>query len=580
MPLRGTLRPSNRNSVAIVSVAVISSGRIENMGEPQQQSQHSMIQQVPAAQQLNQSPAVPERHLPDGHPRGERAPLPLPPPPGGPLIRRKTGDATMSREPRPTNARGEPSYVERGNDRETYDDDNAPKSSMPGSYPPKNDHSHLPIAGRREKDRSRGYGYEREDKDRSGDFGYEQEQRSHGGNEWAGGGVRKSLKSWWDKKESRSEDRDQFGYESKEQRYRRQREEWKAAYASLEQDSRHREDIIRNLQVELEKALKDNERTKSSANQMQQAMDNKELFLGPQATDDDIRIRFGSLNSSIKTWSSNFLSESSTMPIFREDLLSSYLDIVPLCREVRHIENLVSERKVRRLFVRGWAAYVISNLVFRALPAESQNGETHQGSAGADLWLGESERNSLLTLENRLFHADPRSIPPKSFNDWRALTTTLLSKTSSTNLPTMSTAQITAAAQDVLSLVSVWAPSDRHKDLLDSLIGIFTEAILLSQLLRRQRALWYVRFPRRAVQLIQGMEQPGPQGHLMFDPDAMKDEWCEDEGQDSGFLRRQYVEVVVGPGLWKRGNGDGEMYHVESCAVKASVLMRAPVGHP
>ena len=60
---------------------------------------------------------------------------------------------------------------------------------------------------------------------------------------------------------------------------------------------------------------------------------------------------------------------------------------------------------------------------------------------------------------------------------------------------------------------------------------------------------------------------------LMFDPSTMKDEAFEDEGQSPELLRRQRVEIIISPALFKRGNSDGERFELEYPAAKAWVLM-------
>lgn len=136
-------------------------------------------------------------------------------------------------------------------------------------------------------------------------------------------------------------------------------------------------------------------------------------------------------------------------------------------------------------------------------------------------------------------------------------------------------ARISSAARDILSLVGAWAEPARHLELEINLEAIFTDAIRFSQDLRRQRALWYVNFP--GPQIRHDARPPAP---LMFDPakmtDTTVDEWPEGIRTDPRFLRQQYVEMVVAPALYKRGNVDGERYEIEDLVVPASVLMRPP----
>jgi hypothetical protein len=168
---------------------------------------------------------------------------------------------------------------------------------------------------------------------------------------------------------------------------------------------KEREQKIQNLEAKLETAQRDNESLKQSATEMQKLMDSKELFLGPQATDQDIQTRFGALNSLIKTWSMNFINGHDKVPVFYEKQLSEYCNIAPLCQVIHDFEHLVSERKTRRLFVRGWTSYIISTRIFRSFPTATQSGKTPAGPHGLDLWLQDVERNGLAALETRLLCA-------------------------------------------------------------------------------------------------------------------------------------------------------------------------------
>lgn len=47
----------------------------------------------------------------------------------------------------------------------------------------------------------------------------------------------------------------------------------------------------------------------------------------------------------------------------------------------------------------------------------------------------------------------------------------------------------------------------------------------------------------------------------------------EDEDRDPEKLGRQFVEIVVTPALWKRGNMAGEQFETEHTFVKAVVVI-------
>ncbi|KAF2643574.1 hypothetical protein P280DRAFT_256134 [Massarina eburnea CBS 473.64] len=111
-----------------------------------------------------------------------------------------------------------------------------------------------------------------------------------------------------------------------------------------------------------------------------------------------------------------------------------------------------------------------------------------------------------------------------------------------------------------------WCTTNDPKAIADyrnRLYDIFNEAVRFAQFLRRQRALWSVRFPMRKK--LPNVTETAP---LAFDGSYMKDEWGEEDvGQ--GY----YVELVVTPTLWKRGTIDGERFENEEAAVPAKVVL-------
>ncbi|KAJ5440244.1 uncharacterized protein N7458_011242 [Penicillium daleae] len=210
-------------------------------------------------------------------------------------------------------------------------------------------------------------------------------------------------------------------------------------------------------------ALDNNKRIKHSASEMQKLMDNKELFLESQASDQDIQTRSEALNSSIKTWSVSFMRQKED-PVFHKKWFSAYLDIAPSCQVTQHLERF---------------------------PVATQSSETPPPPESLDLWLRGVERKSLDALEMKLFCADPRQMSPRAFSDWRAFTVGLLSKTNTdARLAEGSIERINTSVQDVMILVEAWAQPAKLQYLEDDLCAIFLEAVELSRILRRQRWLW------------------------------------------------------------------------------------------
>ncbi|KAF2870467.1 hypothetical protein BDV95DRAFT_61165 [Massariosphaeria phaeospora] len=182
-----------------------------------------------------------------------------------------------------------------------------------------------------------------------------------------------------------------------------------------------------------------------------------------------------------------------------------------------------------------------------------------------------SSRETLLTHRT----ADRKAVSYRAFNDWRAFTAELLTKAdthpaSLRDHPHASPA-IFDAAQHVMDVVAPWSNSHDPKTLKgaqNQLCIIFDEAVRFAQFLRRQRALWSIRFPSRK-KLPNGSEM----APLTFDAGCMKDEFGDDEDVRPEELGNCYVDLVVSPVLWKRGTMDGERFESEEAAVPAKVVL-------
>lgn len=147
------------------------------------------------------------------------------------------------------------------------------------------------------------------------------------------------------------------------------------------------------------KGLRQNlQQIQRAAKQMQLHLDNKDLFLGLQATDEDIIARFNTLLGSIKTWALDFTNNAATgYNKFGQDDLEMSQHVVPILTKPAHILTIFQNAKKTRLFARGLVAYIISNYIFRTM---YQN--TRCVSEVYDFWLDKETRESFGSLENRL----------------------------------------------------------------------------------------------------------------------------------------------------------------------------------
>ncbi|OJD33365.1 uncharacterized protein BKCO1_3100057 [Diplodia corticola] len=107
-------------------------------------------------------------------------------------------------------------------------------------------------------------------------------------------------------------------------------------------------------------------------------MSKKDLFFGEQLPDDVVRSKFGALTSSITAWSGAFACVGPVAPAaLREEHRPLYRKamILGATGTLDSLHNAFQEKKHRKLFVRGWAAYAMCDAVFRTFQRE-----THPGS--------------------------------------------------------------------------------------------------------------------------------------------------------------------------------------------------------
>ena len=143
---------------------------------------------------------------------------------------------------------------------------------------------------------------------------------------------------------------------------------------------------------------------KESANKMQLAMDNKELYIGQQASDDIIIGKFSALMRSIKTWSQLFPRiqiDNLKLQLKNEEMTDEVLGVFPGCPRVEDLEKVLNNPQKRRLFIRGWVGLIITKHFFRSLPDE----DYPAFNEAVDAWLQESTSASVAALERVFFCA-------------------------------------------------------------------------------------------------------------------------------------------------------------------------------
>ena len=122
-----------------------------------------------------------------------------------------------------------------------------------------------------------------------------------------------------------------------------------------------------------------------------------------------------------------------------------------------------------------------------------------------------------------------------------------------------------------MSLFGIWIAAENRKVLEDNLLVILRGAVKFSRMLRCQRACWSVRYFGEVVRRSWDLERSSTP--MFFDNATMKDR-DGDENSDEEEDQRSFkkiVEIVISPGLFKRGDTDGERFEIESCIEKSEV---------
>lgn len=155
---------------------------------------------------------------------------------------------------------------------------------------------------------------------------------------------------------------------------------------------------ISELKLNLLSEIDQKSKIKESANKMQYTLESKELYIGPQSSDDEILPNFRSILDEVRTWSIRFACDS---PISLDNFpVPAIQRLAPACPDLR---RLLSNRKDRRLFVRGWVGLGLADWLFRSLPSDH-----HSGSRCKDQWLETDVAHGVVLVENRLSNAGKR----------------------------------------------------------------------------------------------------------------------------------------------------------------------------
>ena len=143
--------------------------------------------------------------------------------------------------------------------------------------------------------------------------------------------------------------------------------------------------LISRLRSDIEKEVAKSIEIKQSADRMAYSMENKELSIGRQDSDEDIYTRFRSLIGQIKTWSVPFAHGHQEAGACSMETIEEFRKISPGVPDIRRF--LRKPRNVR-LLVRGYVGFVIAKSLCRQ-----------------DVWMDKELAHSFASIENSLFHS-------------------------------------------------------------------------------------------------------------------------------------------------------------------------------
>lgn len=155
---------------------------------------------------------------------------------------------------------------------------------------------------------------------------------------------------------------------------------------------------IESLQEALKNAETIASQVKSSAQKMQMAMDNKELFMGVQLSDDMIASKFKHLLGQVRTWSQKFQSFSSFDPGTLDEWTRTTFDhLAPGSLLEVDARPFWGNHKKVRFLIQSWVNLIITEYLFRSV-----SGIKEPPSAGCDLWMGRDLREGVRRIEDAL----------------------------------------------------------------------------------------------------------------------------------------------------------------------------------
>jgi hypothetical protein len=178
--------------------------------------------------------------------------------------------------------------------------------------------------------------------------------------------------------------------ETKQDRYRRERDE-------ADEEVRRLLKEVDKLKADLKRQEEVVSQTKESTTRVRQAMQDKELFIGPQALDREVLAHFTSLFKNVRSWTRHFGGGKDLhLEAIDKDTLKQFNTIAPGLNAMQ-LGKIFSSKNKTRYFLQGWVSLmIIENLI------PTPDDEPYKATLTRDLWMEQDDAQSLFTLERAL----------------------------------------------------------------------------------------------------------------------------------------------------------------------------------
>ena len=205
----------------------------------------------------------------------------------------------------------------------------------------------------------------------------------------------RALTEWTGRSGSENEDKfiPSYEYQGGGEKHLRER-----TLQQLQAQNDQQARLISKLRSDIEKEVEKGREIKQSADKMAYSMENKELLIGRQDSDEDIYSHFRSLIGQIKTWSVPFAQIHQEARAYSEKTIEEFRKVSP---GVSDFQRFLQKPKNLRLLVRGYVGLAIAENLFRTIPYASDPGE--------DVWMDRELAHSFASIENSLFHSSKKS---------------------------------------------------------------------------------------------------------------------------------------------------------------------------